>query len=166
MRILLICLMPLCLTDSLYSTLIQIHKNGNLHFHNEDVRTVFEICSLLYDHKVSQYKTIYEAQTIRPDLGIVIGSIVGSKKITESAQKAAKEKEDLPMWSALREWETECENRGIAIGEARGERIGLCKGIISAYKEFNNSEESAIKVLTTRHGLSPDEARQYVERYW
>ena len=138
--------------------LVQIHQNGKLHFHNEDVRTVFEICSLLYKHKVSQYKNIYENQFIRPDLGIVIGTIVGSKTIISSAQRAVKTKEDLPMWSAVREWETECENRG--------ERIGLFKGIISTYKEFNISRENVIKNLTNRHGLSTDEAERYMKQYW
>lgn len=150
--------------------LVQIHKNGNLNFHNEDVKTVFKICSLLYDHKISQFKAIFESQTVRPDLGIVIGSIVGSKKITTAAKEAAKSKEDLPMWSALQEWETECEMRGEARGEARGkargERIGLFKGIISTYKELNISEKSAIEKLTGKHGLSHDEAAMYVKQYW
>lgn len=138
--------------------LVQIHKNGNLHFHNEDVRTVFEICSLLYKHKISQYKQIYEEQTIRPDLGIVIGTIVGSQTIISSAQRVAESKEDRHMWSAVREWETECENRG--------ERIGIFKGIISACKEFNISRENTIKNLTDKHGISADEAERYMKQYW
>lgn len=70
------------------------------------------------------------------------------------------------MWSAVREWETECENRGIAIGEARGERVGLFKGIISTCRDFGISEESALKTMTQQYGLSLDEARRYVKQYW
>ena len=70
------------------------------------------------------------------------------------------------MWSALREWETECEMRGEARGEARGERIGIFKGIISTYRELNISEKSAIEKLTGKHGLSHDEAVMYVKQYW
>lgn len=142
--------------------LVQIHKNGDLKFHNEDVRTVFEICNLLYDHRVKDLKALYKDQVLRPDLGIVVGSIVGSKRLRNYAVKAQQNKEEVYMWKALQEWETECERRG----EVRGEARGLFKGIVSTYKEFHISQMEAIQMLKNNHGISQEEATGYVQRYW
>lgn len=74
------------------------------------------------------------------------------------------------MWKSLRDWETEWEMRGEARGEARGkahgERIGVFKGIISTYKDFDLSQSSAIEKLVSKHGLSHKEAADYVQQYW
>ena len=146
--------------------LVQIQNNGQLKFHNEDVKTVFELCSLLYDHDIKNLKTLYQDRTVRPDLGIVVGSIVGSQKLINAATKAARRKETISMWKSLRDWETEWEMRGEARGKAHGERIGVFKGIISTYKDFNLSQSSAIEKLVSKHGLSHKEAADYIQQYW
>ena len=62
------------------------------------------------------------------------------------------------MWNSIRIWEEDCEKRG--------ERVGLFKGIISAYKECNLPQADAIERLKTKHGLSQEEADTYMQQYW
>ena len=146
--------------------LVQIQNNGQLKFHNEDVKTVFELCSLLYDHDSKNLKALYQNRTVRPDIGIVVGSIVGSQKLINAATKAARRKETMSMWKSLTDWEHEWEMRGEARGKAHGERIGVFKGIISAYKDCDLSQSSVIEKLMNKHGLSHKEAADYIQQYW
>ena len=146
--------------------LVQLQNNGQLKFHNEDVKTVFELCRLFYDHDSKNLKMLYQNRTVRPDLGIVVGSIVGSQKLINYAKKAANRKETMSMWKSLMDWEHEWEMRGEARGKAHGERIGVFKGIITAYKDCDLSQSSVIEKLMSKHGLSHEEATEYVQEYW
>ena len=70
------------------------------------------------------------------------------------------------MWKSLTDWEHEWEMRGEARGKAHGERIGVFKGIISAYKDCDLSQSSVIEKLMDKHGLSHKEATDYIQQYW
>ena len=137
--------------------LVQIHKNGHLNFHNKDVQTVFEVCRTLYDQK-NRTTTLSTAQQIDPALGVVIGTIVGSQRFINYALQTQETGGTMYMWNSIRIWEEDCEKRG--------ERVGLFKGIISAYKECNLPQADAIERLKTKHGLSQEEADTYMQQYW
>ncbi len=48
----------------------------------------------------------------------------------------------------------------------RALKQGIMQGAVSMLKSLGQSKEAAQEALARAHSLSPDEARQEVEKYW
>ncbi len=145
--------------------LIQIQTSENLHFHHPDVQAVFKICKSIYDKNFNTIDALYNEYNLTPELGIVIGSIVGSQRLINYAAKANSKGGTSTMWKVLEEWETECEERGKRTG-ALNEQIRGIRILIQTFKDFHLDQAEAIKNLHTKYEISEEDAAHYIQQYW
>ena len=127
--------------------LIEVKKSGELNFHNEDVRMLFEISRMLYAKEVDKITEVYEQKEVDTDLFLAVGAITGSQKMINRALEAQEKGDKMKMCKALEEWEQQCTDRGKVEGMiVMGMEIGFSKDdIIEKVKEkLNISEQEAI----------------------
>ena len=64
--------------------LIQMRSCNNLHFHNYDINTVFDLSSSIYNRDYEKINKLYKNQPISPELALVVGAITESQELIES----------------------------------------------------------------------------------
>ena len=150
--------------------LVQIHNSQYLPFHHPDVQTVFDICRLFQNNEIKSISDVYKSYPLTPELGTVIGTVVGSQRMINYAINTNTNERGVPvMWKSVEEMEKNLIKDAEARGEAQGQKAGLLKGIrivINTCKTFNLTQESVVDTLTNEFQISRDEASGYVHRYW
>ena len=130
---------PLCLRDMLNIPphlegvvndyrmhLVQVRDSDGMLFHNQDVRTVFEVSRSIYRREYEKLQDTYRGKEIDWELGLVIGAITESKELISQALE--KKGGGLNMCRALEELKQEGVREGIQIGIRTGmERGALLK---------------------------------------
>ena len=120
---------PLCLKDMVVEmsekierifsdykiNLIEIRKGNEYHFHNEDVKTLFEVTRYIYEREFDQMKKEYKDKKLSSEMLQVLGSVTGSKELTELGEQET-EVTGNKMCRALEEWREE----GIQLGYENG----------------------------------------------
>lgn len=92
--------------------LIEVRESEHLKFHNQDVKTIFNISRFIYDKEYDKLNNIYKEQTISTELAMVIGAITETQKLIDDALKSKKKGEQLNMCKALEELEERGRQRG------------------------------------------------------
>lgn len=134
--------------------LIQLRISESLHFHNEDVYTVFAVCRSIYRRNYDKIRTVYAEQVIPAELGVVIGAITESQKLIDHALEVEQKGGSVNMCTALEELKKE----GIQEGEI--------KGSIRTCKRFHISQEDTIDNIMKEFSLPEEEALKYIKKYW
>lgn len=137
--------------------LLQLRESGELHFHDSDVDTVFDVSRLIYERNYDKINTVYRHKSISSELGVVIGAITESQKLIDHALASEEKGGQVNMCSALEEL------------EQQGIRQGIEQGILAnirTCKNFNISKEAAIKNIMKEFALSEEEANEYMKKYW
>lgn len=137
--------------------LLQLRESGELHFHDSDVDTVFDVSRLIYERNYDKINTVYRHKSISSELGVVIGAITESQKLIDHALASEEKGGQVNMCSALEEL------------EQQGIRQGIEQGILAnirTCKNFNISKEAAVKNIMKEFALSEEEANEYMKKYW
>ena len=145
--------------------LLQLRESGELHFHDSDVDTVFDVSRLIYERNYDKINTVYRHKSISSELGVVIGAITESQKLIDHALASEGKGGRVNMCSALEE----LEQQGIQQGVQQGIRQGIEQGILAnirTCKTFHISKEAAAKNIMKEFGLSEEEADEYMKKYW
>ena len=130
---------------------------NNLHFHNYDINTVFDLSSSIYNRDYEKINKLYKNQPISPELALVVGAITESQKLIDHALENEK-KGAINMCTALEELKKEGVQEGLQEGEV--------KGIIQTCKLFNPDQEAALKLIMDKFSLSQETALDYIKKYW
>ena len=123
---------PLCLKDMVVEmpekierifsdykmNLVEIRKGNKYHFHNEDVKTLFEVTRYIYEREFDQMKKEYKDKKLSSEMLQVLGSVTGSKELTELGEQET-EVTGNKMCRALEEWREEGIQLGYEIGETQ-----------------------------------------------
>lgn len=104
--------------------LLQVKKSESFPFHNQDIKTVFEVIRLIYGHEYEKINTVYRDRPLDTELALVIGSITKSQRIIDQALDLEQEGKQMQMCKALQEL------------EQRGMETGFTEGIESGKKEL------------------------------
>lgn len=165
---------PLCLKDMLEipesleplvadykMNLVQLRKSGKLQFHNSDVETVFNISRFIYEHGFEKIRSSYKDKSIPAELGLVIGSITGYRKIIDQALEAERKGGEIYMCKALEEWEEKIRQE-----ERQKERQESIRFNIRTCKKFNIDKDAARTNIMEEFSLSEQKATEYVKQYW
>lgn len=104
--------------------LLQVKRSENFPFHNQDIKTVFEVIRLIYGHEYEKINTVYMDKPLDTELALVIGSITKSQRIIDQALDLEQEGKQMQMCKALQEL------------EQRGMETGFTEGIESGKKEL------------------------------
>lgn len=102
--------------------LIQMRSCNNLHFHNYDINTVFDLSSSIYNRDYEKINKLYKNQPISPELALVVGAITESQELIDHALENEK-KGAINMCTALEELKKE----GVQEGLQKGLQEGLQK---------------------------------------
>ena len=129
--------------------LIQMRSCNNLHFHNYDINTVFDLSSSIYNRDYEKINNLYKNQPISPELALVVGAITESQELIDHALENEK-KGAINMCTALEELQKE----------------GEVKGIIQTCKLFNPDQDAALKLIMDKFSLSQETALAYIKKYW
>ena len=128
---------PLCLKDMVVEmpekierifsdykiNLIEIRKGNEYHFHNEDVKTLFEVTRYIYEREFDEMKKEYKDKKLSSEMLQVLGSVTGSKELTELGEQET-EVTGNKMCRALEEWREE----GVQLGYESGKQEGYESG--------------------------------------
>ena len=123
---------PLCLKDMVVEmpekierifsdykmNLVEIRKGNKYHFHNEDVKTLFEVTHYIYEREFDEMKKEYKDKKLSSEMLQVLGSVTGSKELTELGEQET-EVTGNKMCRALEEWREEGVQLGYEIGETQ-----------------------------------------------
>ena len=167
---------PMCLKDMIVEmpeeierifsdykmNLVQVRDSGQYMFHNEDVRTVFEISREIFQGDFEKINREYKDRDINQELIHVIGKITDSSKLMEQN----KEGEMGNMCTALRKLEEECEQKGRKEGLKEGHEKGLEAGIInmvSVMRELEIEPEVILQKLQEKFQLKKEEAERFLD---
>ena len=137
--------------------LIQMRSCNDLHFHNSDINTVFDLSSSIYNRDYEKINNLYKNQPISPELALVVGAITESQELIDHALENEK-KGAINMCTALEELKKEGVQEGLQEGEV--------KGIIQTCKLFNPDQEAALKLIMDKFSLSQETALDYIKKYW
>ena len=137
--------------------LIQMRSCNDLHFHNSDINTVFDLSSFIYNRDYEKINNLYKNQPISLELALVVGAITESQELIDHALENEK-KGAINMCTALEELKKEGVQEGLQEGEV--------KGIIQTYKLFNPDHEAAPKLIMDKFSLSQETALAYIKKYW
>ena len=108
--------------------LVQVKRSESFPFHNQDIKTVFEVIRLIYSHEYEKISTLYKDRVFDTELALVIGSITKSQGIIDQALELEQEGKQMQMCKALQE----LEQRGIETGR----ETGFTEGRESGKKEL------------------------------
>ena len=133
---------------------VQVRDSGQYTFHNEDVRTVFEISREIFQGNFEKINREYKDRDINQELIRVIGKITDSSKLMEQN----KEGEMGNMCTALRKLEEECERKG----HARGLEAGIIN-MVSAMRELQIDPEVILQKLQEKFQLKREEAERFLD---
>ncbi len=151
--------------------IVELRGDREYHFHNEEVKQLFDIARICLQGKKEELKKI-EKITVSNELADMLGTILRSEYII---QKSSEQKGGIKMCTLFEEMEREAELRGIKEGEKRehekmctlfdemereAELRGKAKGIISVLKEMNQSEKEIIRQLMMQMDITENEARE------
>ena len=145
--------------------LIQMRSCNNLHFHNYDINTVFDLSSSIYNRDYEKINSLYKNQPISPELALVVGAITESQELIDHALENEK-KGAINMCTALEELKKEGVQEGLQKGLQEGLQKGEVKGIIQTCKLFNPDQEAALKLIMDKFSLSQETALDYIKKYW
>lgn len=139
---------PFCLKDMLVipealkpvvsdyqMNLLELNKCENIPFHNQDVKTVFEISKMIYNKEYGKINELCENQEIDTELALTIGAITRSQRLINNALSSEQKGEQVNMCKALEELEQQ--------GVVRGEMRKLVKLIIKKVRKNCTPEETA-----------------------
>ena len=62
-----------------------IRSCNDLHFHNSDINTVFDLSSSIYNRDYEKINNLYKNQPISPELALVVGAITESQELIDHA---------------------------------------------------------------------------------
>lgn len=130
---------PICLKDMIVQmpeaidrifsdykmNLVQVVKSEQYTFHNEDVKTVFEISREFFHGNIDKVNEKYKRKDLTAELISVIGTITDSAELV----RQGKFEEVTNMCTALEKWEKQNIERGIEQGIERGIEQGIEQGI-------------------------------------
>lgn len=167
---------PMCLKDMIVEmpeeiekifsdykmNLIQVRESGQYIFHNDDVRTVFEISREIFRGDFEEINRKYKDRDIKQELIQVIGKITDSSKLMEQKTKG----EEGNMCTALKKLEEECEEKGRKEGIKEGHEKGLETGIssmVSAMLELQIEPEVILQKLQEKFQLKREEAERFLK---
>ena len=167
---------PMCLKDMIVEmpeeierifsdykmNLVQVRDSGQYIFHNEDVRTVFEISREIFQGDFEKINREYKDRDINQELIRVIGKITDSSKLMEQKMEG----EMGNMCTALRKLEEECEQKGRKEGLKEGHEKGLEAGIInmvSVMRELEIEPEVILQKLQEKFQLKKEEAERFLD---
>ena len=142
--------------------LVQVRDSGQYMFHNEDVRTVFEISREIFQGNFEKINREYKDRYINQELIRVIGKITDSSKLMEQKMEG----EMGNMCTALRKLEEECEQKGRKEGLKEGHEKGLEAGIInmvSVMRELEIEPEVILQKLQEKFQLKKEEAERFLD---
>ena len=145
--------------------LLQLRESGELHFHDSDVDTVFDVSQSIYERNYDKINVVYRHKYISSELGVVIGAITESQKLIDYALASEEKGGQVNMCSALEE----LEQQGIQKGMRQEIQQGMQQGILAnirTCKTFHISKESTVKNIMKEFELSEEEANGYMEKYW
>ena len=145
--------------------LIQMRSCKDLHFHNSDINTVFDLSSSIYNRDYEKINSLYKNQPISPELALVVGAITESQELIDHALENEK-KGAINMCTALEELKKEGVQEGLQKGLQEGLQKGEVKGIIQTCKLFNPDQEAALKLIMDKFSLSQETALAYIKKYW
>ena len=134
--------------------LIQVRDSGQYIFHNDDVRTVFEISREIFRGNFEEINRKYKDRDIKQELIRVIGKITDSSKLMDQKTKGEKGN----MCTALRKLEEECEQKG--------RKEGLKEGIssmVSVMRELQIEPEVILQKLQEKFQLTREEAERFLD---
>ena len=114
----------------------KIKKSENLEFHNQDIKTVFEVTRLIYGRDYEKMNTMYKDKPMDTELALVIGSITKSQGIIDQALDLEREGKQMQMCRALQELEQRGMEAGEKVGREAGIELGRTEGIESGRKEL------------------------------
>ena len=141
--------------------LIQMRSCNDLHFHNSDINTVFDLSSSIYNRDYEKINNLYKNQPISPELALVVGAITESQELIDHTLENEK-KGAINMCTALEELKKE----GVQEGLQRGLQEGEVKGIIQTCKLFNPDQDAVLKLIMDKFSLSQETALAYIKKYW
>jgi len=146
--------------------LVQVRESGQYMFHNEDVRTVFEISREIFQGNFEKINREYKDRYINQELIRVIGKITDSSKLMDQN----KEGEMGNMCTALRKLEEECEQKGRKEGLKEGLKEGHEKGLeagiinmVSVMRELEIEPEVILQKLQEKFQLKKEEAERFLD---
>ena len=145
--------------------LIQMRSCNDLHFHNSDINTVFDLSSSIYNRDYEKINNLYKNQPISPELALVVGAITESQELIDHALENEK-KGAINMCTALEELKKEGVQEGLQKGLQEGLQKGEVKGIIQTCKLFNPDQDAALKLIMDKFSLSQETALAYIKKYW
>ena len=162
---------PMCLKDMIVEmpeeiekifsdykmNLVQVRDSGQYTFHNEDVRTVFEISREIFQGNFEKINREYKDRDINQELIRVIGKITDSSKLMEQN----KEGEMGNMCTALRKLEEECERKGRKEGHERGLEAGIIN-MVSVMRELQIEQEVILQKLQEKFQLKREDAEKFL----
>ena len=108
----------------------------------------------IYNEEYTKITDIYKEKNISAELGVIIGSIVESKKLINEASRRKEKRSELNMCKALEKLMNESEEKG------------KIKGMVLTCRKFKISQEETLKNLIEEFAFSEEEARDYITKYW
>lgn len=140
---------PMCLKDMIVEmpeeigeifsdyrmNLVQVRESDKYQFHNEDVRTVFEISRELFKGNFGRIEELYGTQNIKSELLAVIGKITDSRDLVRQSES----KEVKNMCTALERLKEE----GIREGIQKGIQEGIQKSVLKLLKKGLSVQETS-----------------------
>ena len=111
--------------------LVQVVESDELRFHNDDVRTVFDICRRIYKKDYKKIQELYGEKELKSELGLVVGAVTETRELMNHA--LARKGGAMNMCRALEELKQEGKQEGKILAryedgmepEAIAARMGL-----------------------------------------
>lgn len=134
--------------------LVQVAEDGKYVFHNEDVKTVFEVASAILNGNMAFVREKYSHE-IKTELAQVIGAITASRQL----QVYAEEREKVNMCKSLENLMEE----GRKEGREEGIREGMREGIKEGMERGAYTKLSSLVAKKIAKGKTPAEIAEDLE---
>ena len=122
--------------------LVQVRESEQYVFHNEDVKTVFEISREIFKGNFDKINTEYKDREIKSELVTVIGKITDSVELMRQGNS----KEVVSMCTALEKLKEQGREEGRQEGREEGRQEGL-KDLIMEWTKDGYSVGEIAKLL-------------------
>lgn len=138
--------------------LVQVAEDGKYIFHNEDVKTVFEVASAILNGNMAFVREKYSHE-IKAELAQVIGAITASHQL----QTYAEEREKVNMCKSLENLMEEGRKEGREEGIKEGREKGIKEGIKEGMERGAYTKLSSLVAKKLAKGKTPEQIAEDLE---
>ncbi len=137
--------------------LVQISDAKDYNFNNDEVKALFDIMRSIYNNDFANISDNYSEKSLSAELIDMISEMTGTSELTKIINYDKKDKEDVHMWKAMKDFRDSGVQEGLLKGRCEGQEQAQLNSIKTIMRKLNQTADEAMDTLD----IEPKDREKY-----